>query len=134
MDVNVQDKDGYTLLNRAVSYNNYDIAEFLLEKGASPNISSRDDTTPLHKIASDAFNKNAKSIYITKLLLQKGGLIESKDTFGCTPIHWAVRLKNFEMAKVFIEYGADLNVIVQKNFYKGKSLIEIASLDNDAYR
>lgn len=47
-DVDVMDIKGNTYLNYAVQRERYDIVNFLLLKGANPNIPNNDKNTPLH--------------------------------------------------------------------------------------
>lgn len=43
------------------------------------------------------------------LLQQNSALVEARDKFDRTPLHWAVRGVHFEVVKLLIEKGADVN-------------------------
>ncbi|KAJ1962477.1 hypothetical protein IWQ62_003515 [Dispira parvispora] len=47
VSVNAQDENGYSPLHAAISYNYYDLADYLLKNGADPNIMDTDRDTPL---------------------------------------------------------------------------------------
>ena len=56
--IDLYDKDGYTLLCRAVHYGRSDIVELLLKAGADPNKTVRDsEDTPLHIAVNFNFKK-----------------------------------------------------------------------------
>ena len=65
--VDLYDKDGYTLLCRAVHYGRSDIVELLLKAGADPNKQCREsEDTPLHIAVNFNFKK------VQDLLLEHG--------------------------------------------------------------
>jgi len=115
-DVNAKDKSGYTPLLWAVSYENLDVAKLLIDKGADINAKSNDESTPYalavasnnHELENLLKQKGAKANAknkllndalfsavqnkqpeIVKSLIAKGADIETKDSFGMTPLVYA---------------------------------------------
>lgn len=125
IDIDVQDKDGFTLLHKSINERDYNIAGFLLERKANPNIHDRDIVTPLNRIAGKPLSKTEEDFHMAKLLLQKGALTEPTDFSGWTPIQYAVFNEKIGIVELLIDYGANLDIIVPKGFYKGKNLIEL---------
>lgn len=100
-DVNAKDRyNGWTPLMFACSRGDIEMAKLLLEKGAK--------NTP------DAFTEASVKgqAGIINLLLEKGADINSRTSFGMTPIMFAVRYvkayNRLDAVKLLIEKGADL--------------------------
>lgn len=78
--VNARDKYTYTPLHWAVQNGRQDITRFLLNNGASVNVTAKGDT-PLHLAVKGGYKE------IIELLLAKGADVNIKDTKGWTPLH-----------------------------------------------
>ncbi|KJV58372.1 ankyrin repeat family protein [Rickettsia felis str. Pedreira] len=100
VNINSQNKDnGCTFLHYSVEdvkvlYDN--IPQFLLEKGADPNIQNKDGNTPLHILINRDFF-SSKEIYVAKLLIQYGADIELKNLLGWTPIQCFIQAGNIKL-------------------------------------
>jgi len=123
VDINSQDNEGYTFLSYSYHNSLVDLVQFLLEKGANPNLNNL-----LHKLASAPILLFPESNAMVKLLLQYGALVDLKRENGWIPIQAATRAGNIEIAKLLIQNGADINVTVsdETSRHNGKSLIELA--------
>ena len=78
--INMQDKEGYTMLALAVHYNRTEMVEILLKNGANANIKTyRDQNTPLHTAVYFNFRK------IQDLLLESGADEHVVNALGLTP-------------------------------------------------
>lgn len=79
-DLNSRDKFGKTMLSYAAMWGDLKFAEYLLEKGAHPNIRNSDGSKPLH-IAAKFGRKD-----IVNLFLGRAMFVDSCDKFKCTPL------------------------------------------------
>lgn len=77
-DVNASCREGYTLLYLAAAYDQLEIIQVLILKGADLMAASTDGSTPLHLAVQ------AGHIFGTKMLLEHGAS-ESSDIFGKSP-------------------------------------------------
>jgi ankyrin repeat protein len=84
---------------------NVDIAELLIEKGASVN--AMDDVTPLHCAAQ---NGNSKAV---EILIEKGASVNTVTKDEVTPLHCAAISGNLETAELLIEKGASVNALAK---------------------
>ncbi len=100
-----EDKYGYTPLHIAVSKQNADIIDALLNKNANVNAGDKTGETPLH-IA--VLMKNSD---IVKKLLEKGAIVDVLDRDNRTPLHHAVSTNNSENVKMLLEKGASVKVL-----------------------
>ena len=105
IDVNKCDNDGYTALIYGVENECFEIIQLLLEAGADVNISPND--TGQSPIICCAVNN---SINIAKLLLNQEQInVNEYDKNGCSALLYGVKNGYFEMTKLLIESGADIN-------------------------
>jgi len=88
---NVEKETGFTPLHQAMTYGWEEMAEYLILKGADPNIQDKYGDTALHLAGS------AKEV---KLLLKKGARINLKNKKGLTPLESAVKQKNKEKVEI----------------------------------
>jgi len=146
-DVNGTNRKGETALVASLHFmliarQNYNIIQYLLEKGADPTIRGRDDfgrtTTALHlaiEWSSPTFEAEKKGIknermkdspfyarLVIKSLLQHGAPVSAKDSNGMTPLHIAAKNNNIVGAKMLIEAGS--KIMPRDN--KGKTPLDYA--------
>ena len=78
---------GYTPLHSAVSINDLEMVNLLLNNGADPNIQGKEGNTPLHLAitfkASDA---------VISALRRRGANVNAQNKIGLTPLHYACNL------------------------------------------
>ncbi|CDW57235.1 tankyrase 1 [Trichuris trichiura] len=82
-------------------YNNYEVAEFLIQKGADVNAKDRGGLIPLHNAASYGHFE------IGQLLIQHGALANAQDLWGFTPLHEASQKGRFQLVSFLLSHGAD---------------------------
>lgn len=104
-DVNARDKDGWTPLYQACRCLSFEMAYFLLEHGADPNICAAD--SPLHVACMNS------SAHYVRILLQHGADPGSKDCHGETPLDKIAYLDKEssvreEILDLFREYAPEL--------------------------
>ena len=88
-------------LEQAVMRNKAEIALYLLEAGADPNIVNASQRTPLH-LAVDRNNPA-----VAAALLKAGAKPNLRDKDGWTPLHHAAAKNQLETAKAILAGGAD---------------------------
>ena len=145
-DVNVRGYRRRTLLCDA-SDGRREIIEWLLHRGADPNIEGRNGWTPLHFAASRGRTKIAEILLrygavvnvqnndyeiplhlaskrghvdLTRLLLEHGADVNSQDVDRCTPLH---RTRDLKIARLLVEHRANLGL----QDFKGRSAFQVAS-------
>lgn len=106
--INQRDKQEKTPLFLAVENDNVVCVEYLLEKGADPNIGNKDRETALHKACEH------ESPDMGALLLQNGAEVNRGCCRGWTALHEAVCHNNAEICDLLLRAGANLN---RKNIY-----------------
>ncbi len=126
----------------ATLYRRYDILQFLLNFGASPNGSPASGRVPVYDaicqedsqsvqiLLQNGVDVNAdvgngsnilvtavscKNANILKLLLNNGCVINKPDNFGMTALHKAVHTRQQKIVKLLLDSGADPNIPNQMN-------------------
>ncbi|WP_265036230.1 ankyrin repeat domain-containing protein [Wolbachia endosymbiont (group A) of Anomoia purmunda] len=100
-------KEKVTLLKEqifdAVVRDNINEAKDLIRKIESINTESRHELTPLYVAI------RAGRLDIVEILFdRKHFSVKDKDIHGCNPLHWAAQQGNFNIAKFFVDKGADI--------------------------
>ena len=100
--VNSYSPDGFTPLGLASHLGNKDVVQYLLEKGADVNATSRNQTgfSPLMAASEDG-NKD-----IVKLLLAQGADIHARTNDGKTALSFAVEKGHNDVATLLKDHGA----------------------------
>lgn len=95
-----------TPLLSAISFDNRELVQFLLQRGADPNVAVDDGyTCLLIAIESDA----AVSVEIVATLIAARADIHQSGTNGWTPLHMAAARGRAEKAQLLIDAGANVN-------------------------
>jgi len=103
-------------LNRAlhISLNgaHIDVAEFLLDKGANPNTTGKNNATILHSWAWGGNPDEAK--LVIEFAISKGADVNAlQGESRWTPLHSACSRGRGSVAKVLIDNGADVNAVTR---------------------
>ena len=106
VDVNAVGPDGCTPLALAVKMKNTVIVKMLLEAESDPNICDNDGCAPIYHAIQHG------DIEMVQLLLDKSLIkLDVNISYGCSPLSFAVKMKNFTIVKLLLEAEADPNVI-----------------------
>ena len=110
-DINAQDGKGETPLYKAVAWNPYPdtVVEFLLDRGADPNIAGRRfGWSPLHRAAEKG------QLVSVAILLGRGADLHAKSGHGYTALHLASRSvyssEGLETVRLLLDRGAEIDV------------------------
>jgi ankyrin repeat domain-containing protein 50 len=101
-DVNLEDKEGQTLLSQAARSGHEAIVKLLLEKGARLESRDKNSQTPLLWAVRSGHEA------VVKLLVEKGAVLEFRDRYGLMPLSWAARGGHEAVVKLLVEKGAEL--------------------------
>ncbi len=101
--LNSYSRDGFTSLGFAAFFSRTDIAKFLLDQGADPNIASNNDfkVAPIHSSVA------AKSTEITQMLLDHGANPDAQQQNDVTALHEAAHNNSPAIAKALLQAGAN---------------------------
>ena len=98
-DVNTEDR--YTPLHRAVRQNSLGVLRLLLERKANVNAVDVGGSTPLHK---------ARTLDAVQLLIAGGADVDAQNNGGSTLLHLAAYGGRFDLARLLVQNGADLDI------------------------
>lgn len=62
------------------------------------------------RLAEDTFMNAVRRPDILRLLIERGANINAQNTFGKTPLMYAIQFGNLESIKILLEHGADINL------------------------
>lgn len=82
-----------------------DMVEYLVERGANPNLTDRNGKTPLYLAVADARRQ------IVRYLLERGADANQQEVDHYTPLHRAVLNNDFICVKELMRYGADEELV-----------------------
>jgi ankyrin repeat protein len=104
--VNLYADDGFTPLGLACYFGQYEVARYLVLKGADVNLPSDNgfNVFPLHSAAAGNYTN------IARMLIENGAQVNVKQQAGSTPLHSAAQNGNLELLILLLENGADVNV------------------------
>ncbi|KAF5281784.1 hypothetical protein FQR65_LT14531 [Abscondita terminalis] len=108
LDVNQQNRNGYTPLGVALKFKNVDAAIALLDLGADPNLNNNDGIPCLHHAV--AFHRED----IVLRLLREGVPIDVRSSCGNTPLLHALQHQRLDNAKLLLAHGAAIDVLNNK--------------------
>lgn len=99
--LNALDEDKYTPLHWSCIRAHWDVAKYLIEQGADPNIQGGDGGTPLN------WAVHHDDVEIIKLMIAKGAKLNIQNQWGMTELHTAIWRGNIHVVDYLLEQGSD---------------------------
>ena len=109
-DINSHAPDGFTALSLAAFFSQLEVAKYLLEQGADPNIAAKNafKVAPIHAAVA------ANHLGICELLVKHGADVNLPQAQGIRPLHSAAHIGNLVMVQCLVEAGAEVNAQTDK--------------------
>lgn len=103
--VNEYAEDGFTPLGLACYFGQFEVARYLVLKGADVNLPSNNgfNVFPIHSAAAGNYTD------IARMLVDNGAKVNVKQQAGATPLHTAAQNGNLDLLVLFLEHGAETN-------------------------
>lgn len=110
--------DGWTALHLAAFYRQKDAVTYLLEKGANPNLRSRNNMSnlPIHAAAAGGNRE------ILAMLIDRGADINARQHGGWTPLHSSAQSGDAETVKLLLSRGAEVDAQAEN----GQTALDLA--------
>ncbi|HEY8782220.1 MAG TPA: ankyrin repeat domain-containing protein [Mucilaginibacter sp.] len=127
--INFYSEDGFTPLGLACYFGHYEIARYLVSKGADVNLPSNNGfrVYPLHSAAAGNYTQ------IARMLIENNAQINVKQQAGATALHSAAQNGNIDLLILLLEHGADVNIRMEggklpADLAREKGFVEIAEV------
>lgn len=102
--LNATDGDHYTALHWACMRAQWDVAWYLIEKGADLNVIGGDGGTPLNWVV------HHDNVEIVKLMLEKGAKLNIRNKWGMTELHTAIWRGCIHVVEYLLDHGSDPDI------------------------
>ena len=102
--INDKDDAGWTPLHSSVGSGHADVVRVLLESGADPNVTTKQDRTPLHYVKGRSDIVRLLTAHCTTACLN------ARDEVGSTALCRAATLGHVEVVSSLLEAGASINL------------------------
>ncbi len=104
--INYYAEDGFTPLGLACYFGHYEIARYLVLKGADVNLPSNNGfrVFPLHSAVAGNYTQ------IARMLIENNAKVNVKQQAGATALHSAAQNGNIDLLIMLLEHGADVNI------------------------
>lgn len=114
--------DGFQPLGLACYFDHEDVAAFLIERGAAVDSASHNPmrVMPLHSAVA------ARSLPITRLLLENGAPVNALQADNFTPLHAAAQNGDVEIVRLLLDAGGDSSL----RDAEGKNALDFARAEN----
>jgi hypothetical protein len=102
--IDAKDEEGYTPLHWACMRAHWDIANYLIEKGADLNVVGGDGGTQIN------WAVHHDNVDIIKALIEKGAKLNIRNQWGMTELHTAIWRGNIHVVEYLLDHGSDPNI------------------------
>ncbi len=102
--IHAKDEDGYTALHWAAIRAHWDIAKYLIEKGADLNVVGGDGGTQIN------WAVHHDNVDIVKILIDKGARLNIRNQWGMTELHTAIWRGNIHVVEYLLDHGSNPNI------------------------
>ena len=127
--VNDYAPDGFAPLGLACYFGQFEVARYLVLKGADVNMPSNNGfhVFPIHSAAAGSYND------IARMLIENGAQVNVKQQAGATPLHSAAQNGNLDLLILLLENGAETQVRMEggklpADLAREKGFTEIAEI------
>ncbi|MGD9347880.1 MAG: ankyrin repeat domain-containing protein [Candidatus Aminicenantes bacterium] len=102
--IDAKDEEGYTPLHWACMRAHWDIANYLIERGADLNVVGGDGGTQIN------WAVHHDNVDIIKALIDKGAKLNIRNQWGMTELHTAIWRGNIHVVEYLLDHGSDPNI------------------------
>jgi ankyrin repeat protein len=102
--LNATDEDHYTALHWACMRAHWDVAQYLIEKGADVNVIGGDGGTPIN------WAVHHDNVAIIKMMIDKGAKLNVRNKWGMTELHTAIWRGNIHVVEYLLDHGSDPSI------------------------
>jgi ankyrin repeat protein len=99
--LNATDQDNFTALHWACMRAHWDVAEYLIQKGADLNVVGGDGGTQIN------WAVNHDHVEIIRLLIQNGAKLNIRNRWGMTELHTAIWRGSIHVVEYLLNHGSD---------------------------
>jgi hypothetical protein len=99
--LNATDQDNFTALHWACMRAHWDVAEYLILKGADLNVVGGDGGTQINWAA------HHDNVEIIRLLIKNGAKLNIRNRWGMTELHTAIWRGNIQVVEYLLDQGSD---------------------------
>jgi len=114
IDIDVQDKNGWTALHCAAYSRHKNVFTLLLQQDRiGVTLKNESGSTALHYFARNFYSSvyNEEQEGLIAKLIKKGANVNVKNLNGETPLHYACWNNNMSIVKALLDKGADINAV-----------------------
>ena len=128
-DIEAKSDDDTSAIHFAAQSGKSDLIDFLLQNGLDINCRKKlFKETPLHFLLDNYMAKIPSLYEKTKLLIERGAMIDAETSFKETPLTCAITANNLDVVRLLISCGANVN---HKGYYDETPLKLAVSLKRD---
>uniref|UniRef100_A0A6C0ACW8 Uncharacterized protein n=1 Tax=viral metagenome TaxID=1070528 RepID=A0A6C0ACW8_9ZZZZ len=110
IDVNIRDNNGNYLITYAVLFNKIDVVSQLIHSGAKLDVTDNDNRSILYTAVKYGYKKVLELLLHFNKTTVGISLVDIQDVNNNIPIHYAISSKEYDICKILIDHGSNLNI------------------------